>query len=417
MKRQLAVLAILGLMLGGCGGQPKPIPLEITEPIPLEITEPEPTGEASAEASYAQVPQARYTALWFEEEHREMFDAETNTVKVLDFACAWPHALLSGSPEASKKITLRLFEETSAFVKGSSQEGSVFNTPGLEQSAARARENYTMLGEIFAPSAVERTYEITGGNSRLLSVCARDYLYMGGAHGSSVEKYLVFDTETGELLTFGDMTDGPNGLWAIVVEKMQQIAKTDPDISARMDFVEEDQIYSAVAALVREGSWYIQDDCLCFASAEYEMGSYAAGIIRFRIPMEELREHIKPRYLPEHRTPGQVSLAEKTDLLSVDLLQVGDGRDSFYLEARDSVAKLRLFTLEPYADGQTVHEGTSLWSGMDLENCALSVTAELSETVPGLGLEYDTGDGILHRCIISRSREDGSLTLSELPEF
>ena len=243
---------------------------------------------------------------------------------------------------------------------------------------------------------------------------AQDYMYMGGAHGSCMRTYLNFDTETGELLTFGDLTDGPNGLWAKVMEVMRSLAAEDPNIRDRMDFVEEGQTEAALAALIREGSWFLEGDSMILESQEYELGAYAAGMIRFPVPLSILQNDLKAEYIPVEMERGDLILTEKTGMMAVDVIQQGDHPVELYLEAQKPVTQVQVFTLEPYANGEDVHKGTVLWAAGRMENCALELLVEIPELIPNLGVEFTGKDGVSRAYCVTQSGEDGHYFLMEL---
>ena len=418
MKKLLISALSLCLIFSGCGqnsaenaGTTPPTADTAVTTMAPDLQESETA--AVPENDFSQVSEAGYVSMSFDRKHFETFDQETGKTLLLNFEADWPLVTISGNPEASEKITAALREDSSRFIKGFRKEGDLYTPMGQEKAAEYAREDYPMRGEAFLPYAVERTYEITRGDDALLSVMAQDYMYMGGAHGSCMRKYLVFDTKTGNRLSFSDLTEGPNGLWAKIMEVMRILAAEDPDISGRIN-LEGDQREAALAALIRDGSWFFEGDFLMLESQEYELGAYAAGMVRFPISMEDLKNDLKAEYRPVHQERGDLTLTEETDLLAVDLIQQGEYPAELYLEARKPVEHVKIFTLEPYDNGADVHKGRVLWAAGQMENCALQLIVEVPELIPNLGVEYVGRDGAPHAYAIAQSGEDGHYFLMEL---
>ena len=419
MKKQFFASVLICVLLSGCGA---PAGSSATEPGKATLSQTDETSvplEASAasEHGFLEIPEPSYVAVSYTQDQMDVYDRETGEIKLLNFTFPWLQVTVSGNFEASEKITGYLRNENSKFIKGISEDGDLYRPIGQEQAAKHALEDYAVRGADFFPYCAERTYHVMRGDDRILCILARDYLYSGGAHGSCMQQYYVFDTLTGERLNFGDMTDGPNGLWADVVEKMVHKVQTDPDFSGRMDMVQEDQYHTALAALIREGSWYLTEDSFCLESQQYELGGYAAGIIEFSIPLEELSQHIKNEYMPEPPETGRLNLTEKSRFLEVDLIQQGEHPVRLSLEADGTLRDFSLFTLVPYANGEGVHKGKTLWSAGKVQNCALGLLAEIPELLPSLGVEFRGEDGGLLTFGIMQSGENGQYFLMELPDL
>lgn len=418
MKKILAFAAVLGLILSGCGQSAAVDTANTTEnaeiPETTLVRMEETTGSSAEDMEFSQVPNPEYVSVSYIRQHFETFDQETGETLLVNFDVDFPHVSVSGNPEASQKITEVLVNASSRFLKGIQIEGDLYAPMGQEKVSQQAKEDFPMRGEAFLPYAVERTYEITRGDDRMLSIMAQDYMYMGGAHGSCMRTYLNFDTKTGELLTFGDLTEGPNGLWAKVMEVMRNLAAEDPDVRDRMDFVEEDQREAALAALIREGSWFFEGDHMVLESQQYELGAYAAGMVRFPIPVSELQNDLRPEYLPVQEERGDLILTDKTGMFAMDVIQQGEYPVELYLEAGKPVMQVKVFTLEPYENGEGVHKGKTLWAAGKMENCALQLLVEIPELIPNLGVEFIGRDGAPHAYAITQSGEDGSYFLMEL---
>ena len=411
MKKVIAGVLILSLLLVGCtvSENPESSQKAETEQIPETTAESIRETEGTAPAA---LKEADYGVVNFWEDSMDVYAPEDSSFKLLDFSFTWPHVYSFRHPEAAEKITEDLRKETEKFVEGTHQEGDFIKPMGREAAEKMAAENRTMLGDAFFPCAAERTYEVTRLDEAVLSIQVTDYLYMGGAHPSFSTYCLNYDMETGERLTYQTVAVGANGLWAEVMEKMVALAESDPEISGRIDWFQKEEYYDAFAPLNQEGRWHLRGDQFVIDSQEYELGSYAAGTIRFSIPMEELKDQILPRYMPAASGDGSLLVAEDTGYLMIDRVERGELGREFYLQADGRVSDIRIVSLMPGEDGD-FYEGETLWYGGFMKDSALSLHLDLSGVGPRYGVFYKDKDGNLHRAVLLESGEDGSLILSE----
>ena len=63
-----------------------------------------------------------------------------------------------------------------------------------------------------------------------------------------------------------------------------------------------DDVETALAALIREGSWYLDDEGLTVFSSVNEIAPYAAGVINFKFSYDEIAPYIDSKWLPAART-------------------------------------------------------------------------------------------------------------------
>lgn len=113
--------------------------------------------------------------------------------------------------------------------------------------------------------------------------------YAGGAHPGSSRVGYHFDLQTGEFFKLSDLTDDPAGLAAAVSDEIvRQIA----------DSGEADYYFSGYEDTIRNRGDYnftIGEDGLTFIFGEYEIGSYAMGILEFAVTNDVIAPYLNER--------------------------------------------------------------------------------------------------------------------------
>ena len=186
---------------------------------------------------------------------------------------------------------------------------------GRERCIEYAREGLQWMGADFLPYAAQRTYELSQ-RGKLLSVKCCDYMYLGGAHGSSGSIYLNYDTVTGRKVGLDDLTENRKAFRQALLQQMLNIARKDPSVSGSIGWLEPDEYEKGFLPLLRDGAWHLEGQYLIISSQEYELGPYAAGPVDFKIPLSLIKDLIKPEFLEVSGEPGSLMLQNTADLPS-----------------------------------------------------------------------------------------------------
>ncbi len=108
--------------------------------------------------------------------------------------------------------------------------------------------------------------------------------YTGGAHGSEFIYGINYDMATGSRLILDDISVDSAAFKGDILEQIKEQAKTeyytnllDPDVEGLFEEM-----------LLADGKWYFDKDGIHFFANQYELACYAAGIIEFVIPYENL---------------------------------------------------------------------------------------------------------------------------------
>lgn len=125
---------------------------------------------------------------------------------------------------------------------------------------------------------MDGSFEIKTNQRGVLSLSLLNYVFTGGAHGTTIQKSLTFDAETGKLYTLGELFK-PNSNYVATLNKLvqAQIKARDlpilgeyPGISPKQDF-------------------YIADKALVLYFQLYELVPYVWGFPYFPISVYELQ--------------------------------------------------------------------------------------------------------------------------------
>lgn len=149
----------------------------------------------------------------------------------------------------------------------------------------------------------------TGGN--ILTIYYEDYNYSAGAvHGYEEPCTEMYDLTTGEQIFLADIVEDKEGIFESVrkaIDDMMFVQMgSEPDEYAYYCLVGEksaDDTYAKGGYGIDEEGVYrlagcdtnyrasIENGCLCIYLAPYEYGSYADGIRRLEIPLDDVRQY------------------------------------------------------------------------------------------------------------------------------
>ena len=237
---------------------------------------------------------------------------------------------------------------------------------------------------------------------------------MGGAHGSTTTRAYCFDVSTGDLLTLDAVsTDREAFAAALTAARVGEVTASE-ELQQRIDLLDTD-LETALSALVREGSWYLDYDAVVLFADDYEISSHASGPVAFRVPYDLVASCLVPRYISVAPTGSAEFFVTPTDAVGeadieiLDMVRAGEGGTTLYLIAKGPAHDVRLTSVE-YSG--VFYETAQLWSCSRMENCAVQVSTVIPEGMPNLKLSYRTADG-LQNFYLTQSGEDGSLILMD----
>jgi len=429
MKKLISIILILCCVLSLCACEAVEKMAEVELP-------PVPTADAAEEIpDAAGQPETAVT----ETEHQhiiinidrteyEAYDPQKGTELILSFSYETPYVHIPANPGAEEAINEFIALLNESYYTGDDY-GTVYNSglaPGYFNMLTQAEDNYNYIinsainfeGDILGYElACHRTLSIERCDEAMLSLIYRDYVNLGGVHGSYGDRAYCFDTKSGELMGLEDICSDYESFCAFLKESMINKVNTDAELQQRINgFVDVEglpTLEEAVTGLIRDGSWYLDNEGMVIFSDLYEMSSYAAGIIEFRFSYEELRDYIRAELVPENiqlsAAFAAVPVAQSSESSReiIDMVKIHEQGEGLYLVADGTAKDVRLTSVD-YIDA--FYETAQLWYCSSMENCAVQLVTLIPEGMPELKLSYRDSAGE-HSLYLSQSGEDGSIIL------
>lgn len=355
--------------------------------------------------------------------HSETFmDPQHGTEPILEYSYELPVVYVEGRDKVSAAINEHLAAINETFHTGN--DYGYGTGSGLNMYLEMATDNYTYLVNSGDTSALmpysygQDVKDVPRADEMVLSVLYSSHDYTGGAHGLYSNSGYSFDTETGERITMDMLSTDYDALKSFLHTYMLSLYEADEGGYYSERIVEENflsvPVSEALAALLREGSWYLGDKGMVIFSSLYELGPYAAGICEFTIPYAELAAHIDAKWMPTDKSgQGSFSIVPQTAIAEgsaqiIDRVTVDAEGEQLCLVAEGTVHDIRLSKVS-YAG--EFYETSQLWACSYMEDCLLQMDVTVPEGIPDLMLKYTDGAGTEHSLLISRSGVDGAYTL------
>lgn len=182
----------------------------------------------------------------------------------------------------------------------------------LEQQVAPYLLNFLSLDkELKALSANHQISlmikpKILNADVPLATVVLNSSSYLGGAHGSSSQRYYNFDLEKKKQVELDDIL-APNQK-AALEKKAHEKFKAWVIESKLANSVEE---YEQAWKFTLSDNFYLSSQGLILQYGEYEIGPYVVGLPRLTIPYDQLQTVLKKQYLPPVEAPASTATANK----------------------------------------------------------------------------------------------------------
>ena len=419
MKKILLSVLMSGVIfLSGCGSVEKLADVELP---------PVPTAENYITENYAEFStetQHQHIIINFEQTRLEARDPQQGTELILSFSYETPYVHIPANTAAEENINEYIAMLNESFYTGDDY-GVVYDSgcaPGYLNMLTEAEDNYNFItGAGIENAAYElansRSASVQRCDERVLSLRFYDYVNLGGVHGSYAYRAYNFDTVTGELLALEDLSDDADALKAFlksyIIERVRESDELQQQMAGFVDSEGMPSAEDALSALVREGSWYMNDYGMLICSDLYELGPYAAGTMEFFVPFTSLDGYVKSEYIPAAMAEtGSFSVvpAEQMNESSkeiIDMLRLSDDGEALYLVVEGAVKNVRLAKVD-YAD--RFYETETLWHCSTMNNCVLQLITHVPEGMPELKISYKDAEGE-HVYYLSQSGIDGSFIL------
>ena len=430
----LLLIAALALALCGCGElanlknvELPPLPDASDAQTPEETATPTPAQEIDTTGSKAASDLPEHVIVSISSQKEEHYDPQNGDTLILTFSYETPAVYIEGRDDAAAAINEYIATVDETYYTGndygvSGEDGLPSGVNGMLEMAT---DNYSYAvenGQTDLPLEYvsSRTAKVARIDSRVLSMVYNTYTFTSGAHGNYFDTGYTFDTESGEYVTLDMLSSDREALAAFLADYMMKLYKADKDgyYSARVvediALTTQPDVETAIAALVRDGSWYFDEDGMVIFSTVYELGPYAAGIVEFDIPYSDLNGHIDDKWLPADVTSdGSLELKAQSDVADgsieiIDKVTVDENSEQLCLEAVGTVYDVRLSAVD-YSD--RFYETAQLWACSYMSDCVLQLETLIPDGMPKLRVSYMDASGQQKGLLLTQSGEDGSYIL------
>ncbi len=208
----------------------------------------------------------------------EEVTADDGTV-LLTKSYSYPVITIEGNDAAAEKINADIRSRVESF--RADRESEEWAKGGYVDSQDSEYD--------FIPYIEDLSFGIQRADSNVISFVKSAYSFTGGAHGNYGSGGINFNTKTGDIIAFSDLSDDAVAFHEDTLAYNQSLAKTE-SYQERMfssDFLSSDSLESVLYA---DDKWYLSTEGLVFISNPYELGPYVAGTIEFVIPYSDLAD-------------------------------------------------------------------------------------------------------------------------------
>lgn len=195
--------------------------------------------------------------------------------------CSYPVVSIEGNDAAAEKINADISSRVDNHYSGANSDAEL-TKEDFEYMLADAGDDYAPN-----PYTSSLSFTVARADDNVISFTEDSYFYMGGAHGSPGSTGVNYDTKTGELIAFTDLSDDPDAFHADTLAYNQELAQNEY-YSEQMFYTDDITNGTLESVLYADDVWYLSPAGLVFMSAPYALASYASGTLEFIIPYSDL---------------------------------------------------------------------------------------------------------------------------------
>lgn len=283
----------------------------------------------------------------------------------------------------------------------------------LEQARSDKAAAAEYGSEFNGYAATDQT-ETTRLDDTVLSLVLTENNFTGGVHGNASARAMNFDLATGRQLTLDDLTSDRAALEARLAGAIAAEIAADPD-----------SYYPGAAdqldGLVTDDKWCFTDEGMAVLVDPYILAPFAAGVLRFTVPYDQLADLLDAKWLPQAHEPSDgtldIALEGEPSLPTVVLgIPVDSDGTQMVLYAEGTVYDLRLRAVSS-SDGVTWYAGSEYLAVNRLtEGEGVLIRAMLPDVMTNVMVTYTAADGSTAAWGILQSGKDGSVFLTELED-
>ncbi len=240
---------------------------------PFELKEASPPGSAAISVNF--------TEKKYNSEKKGNAEISYLTIKVA-----------SCGTEATKKA-INIDMENTLLAEYSPEGGTPTRAESIEKMMDEFIEGYkkeedNMDSALGYTSNTEQFIEMNHGN--ILCIGQLDYLYMGGAHGSSASSYYNYDLRSGKKITLKDLLVA--GFEKSLNPLAEKYFRVQNEIPPGKSLEEEGYFWGEAFSLT--DNFALQPDGILFEYNPYEIAAYYRGTSQVLIPYSAIKNLIKP---------------------------------------------------------------------------------------------------------------------------
>ena len=208
---------------------------------------------------------------------------DENGITYYTLSSTYPIILIEGNESAAEKINADIRSRIEPFLAETESYELHKNWSAYLHENEPERTDTLFAGDW--------TYKVTRADDNVISFAITNYFYDGGIHGHFNTIGVNYDTNTGEQISFDDLSEDPESFRMTTLAYNLALAETEP--YSNLMFPEE---YSDLAVgtpedvLYSDDRWYLSAAGLVFLSNPYALGPFASGLIEFTIPYSDLED-------------------------------------------------------------------------------------------------------------------------------
>ena len=385
MLRKLSFILVFAMLLSACGASaPMENGREDTAPVSASVetvataivADMAPAETTEGESAYTEAEYFRFTkysnaiandggvTLVYENYAQAEFNSQDPA------RTEWVNGILGGIRRDFQVDSSNLYTYANDFV-------SEWGTDGFYSYS-----NYQQLG-------------VARHDEAVVSLISLSSLYSGGSHPNAVQTAYNLDITGQRLLRLEDVIlesaapELAELVRAGVDEKFTMIDGGNGLFEDYADTIDNSMIYGNMTPY-----WYLNDRGLVIFYNQYELGPYAAGIIKVELPYERLTDILAAEYLPDDPAgvPGDLLLRGQWEGRNTILITIEPEGEKLLVGVEGTVYQIQLS--EVLWLGETPIAQDLLFSAKTLgQNDVLEITGGFDDENRSFAIEFTNGRG------------------------
>ena len=250
-------------------------------------------------------------------------------------------------------------------------------------------------------------------NGDVLSIVLEEYSYTGGAHGSSLRCAFNYDLNDGHLLAWEEISADSSAL----VKTLKEYIIAQASSNSYDDYYFFDYYEEYLDSAFGDGTWYFSNEGLTIIYNQYTIAPYAAGIIEFTIPLEEIEQLALNANNSEPTAKGEFEIIHYSDGDKEDIkLSAGDmymqDKESFLLTAQENMGWVKVYSANYYdgVDSTYYAEKLLLMTSNLKKGEALQLKYPLNDGLAYIIVSIETNQGTVNYVLV----DDGTIEANKL---